>query len=557
MARLSVKYDDELKGQVFVLRGDEDYARTTKTVLELGNYSMGGYGFDLSVTVNVLRDKSAGTIAIYDNDVLLNVIDDWTAQDNARTIVLNGLDYDITHNIIARYMGNTKCSPSSSTVQTISVEDTNRSLSTLSLQTGTTQFTPNTEYSDTIILSNPHSESYNVNQPIEIRYDGELVDTVTTDDEGQIAFTINDVGANGLHNISFHFDGSTNLTTSELNVDLSVGYNVQITNYQSVAVNGNQYRVEGTVTDWFGEPHIISHDTVLLDLFNDGTKVDTRAMAYGSDGIFGNTFTIDKEFNRLQASYYNYPDTQHAYNSSVISVSYINPEGLVFSSDIPRLHQNEITTLTGIAMPPRENVPIVLTGDVNETIYTNENGEATKTIKGIGKGSKTVNAQLGSLTESITLIDYIQYWGIREESTAMDYKIRGTNKTIYSFNNYYRIIGDGSLSSSSWGETILYFPNTSVPFELIVSGLTTSIPCVITCIDTDLPTRQDNFTNPSAHSNETWKFVSSNGVLNIYRNDTLFKSMSSEDNDFPYVVFGNNTQNEFNINFTKLTLRGL
>ena len=158
MVRLSTVYDSELKEQVFKLRGDEDYARTTKTLLKLGNVTLDSFSFDLDISVDVLRDRGDSKILVYDNDILMPLYEnnvlvgesiDWSSQDTAKTLQLKGLDYDVQHNIVAKYMGNNKCSPSNSITQTITREDTYRTESILTLTNATQQFNPNASLSDT------------------------------------------------------------------------------------------------------------------------------------------------------------------------------------------------------------------------------------------------------------------------------------------------------------------------------------------------------------------------------------------------------------------------
>lgn len=562
MARLSTKYDSDLKEQVLVLRGDEGYARSTKTLLELGNASIQTDYFDLPVAVNVLRDKDNGTILIYDNDVLVYSIEDWSAQDNARTVTLTGLAFDIQHNIVARYMGNNKCSPSRSTIQTISVEDTRRTEAILTLETGTTQFNTNDSYTDTIILSNALDEEYNQNQPIEIRYDGNLITTVTTNSEGKASFTIPNVGANGLHNISFHLEATRNLTTCDLSVDLSVGYEVTITSYPKVMVKGGNYSVTANIKDYFGNLQDVENisNVKLWAISGQGISVQNFYwnMNRISNGVYSITIQITfshLDIHTISVGLWN--EDIKRYSSVNIPVTVISIYSLTITPSTPQLYKNEGNVLSIQSSSAVEGIPIQLTGAVEETVYTDSDGLATKTLIGTGRGSKTITASAGDKTASITLNDFIQYWNRTDTGTGMDYVIRGDNRTIQVLNNYYRIIGTPSLTSGHWGETILYFPNTSQPFELIMSGVTTSIPCVITCIDESLPTRKDSFTDKSAHNNEEWKFIMENDVLKIYKNNSLYKTITEQSNDFPYVVFANDTQSEFNITFTQLSLREL
>ena len=441
MARLSTKYDSDLKEQVLVLRGDEGYARSTKTLLELGNPSIRTDYFDLPVTVNVLRDKSKGTILLYDNDVLVYTIDNWTAQDNARTVTLTGLAFDIQHNIVARYMGNNKCSPSRSTIQTISVEDTRRAASILTLQTGTTQFNTNDSYTDTIILSNALDEGYNQNQPIEIRYDGNLITTVTTNNEGKASFTIPDVGANGLHNISFHLEATRNLATCDLSVDLSVGYEVTITSYPKIIVLNGNCSVTANIKDYFGNLQDVENiSNVKLWAISSGmVRNYFWDMNRISNGVY--SITIPITFNHsgihtMSVGLWN-GDVKR-YSSVDIPVTVIGVSSLTITPSTLQLYKNEGNVLsiqTG-GSSVVEGIPIQLTGAVEETVYTDSDGLATKTLIGTGKGSKTITASAGDKTASITLEDFIQYWS---PGDIHNRECQVRQCSLYDLNNYFRI----------------------------------------------------------------------------------------------------------------------
>ena len=157
-----------------MVRGDEAYARSTKTLLELGEVTTHELNFDLSVTVNVLRDRGEGSITIYDNDEPIAVTNDWNSELNSITIQLTELNYDMTHNLYAKYMGNNQCSPSNSEILEKYVENTNRGTATLTIADATTQYDPNAEnIVKTITLTSTfQDQTYVHNQNIVVEYDG-------------------------------------------------------------------------------------------------------------------------------------------------------------------------------------------------------------------------------------------------------------------------------------------------------------------------------------------------------------------------------------------------
>ena len=202
MARVSVFYDKELKERFFMVRGDEGYARSTTTELFLGERDEHLLNFDLDITVNVLRDNGEGQIVIYDNDVAVYVIDDWSSTDNNRTITLDGLTYDVTHNFYARYMGNSKCLASKSKTIGLFVENTHTAESILTITDNTVQFNPSvTNVAKTITLTNNSSESeaeiWNHYQQIEVFYDEISLGTYSTQSSNTVNVNIPNVGDSG------------------------------------------------------------------------------------------------------------------------------------------------------------------------------------------------------------------------------------------------------------------------------------------------------------------------------------------------------------------------
>ena len=152
MARISIYYDDVEKEQFFMVRGDERYARSTKTLLSIGTPSLDITSFDVSATVNVLRDTGEGQVVIYDNDDVVYVISDWDSTDDERTVLLEGLGYGQDHKFMAEYIGNDESQRSSSNIIPLWVEDTNRLSSAVSITVGQ-QFNPSTTTNVDVTLS--------------------------------------------------------------------------------------------------------------------------------------------------------------------------------------------------------------------------------------------------------------------------------------------------------------------------------------------------------------------------------------------------------------------
>lgn len=552
MARVSIYYDKDLKQQFFMIRGDERYARATKTILEIGTHTDNLYDFDLSVSVNVLRDEGDGTIVIYDNDAPLYVIDDWSSSDNARTITLEEMAYDIDHVLTAEYMGNNKCSSSISNSATINVHDTNRVTSDLTISSGT-QFNPNAELTKTITLTNTAgTTSYNEGQEIDIYYDGDFVETVTTGDNpsGQASFTISDLGDAGLHTIRAEYTSSEHLTAKTVSQNISVGYNIEYVPLSQVLVKGVATDFKVTLHDYFGSP-INNASIAMYDTYHSSpTPID--AVTTNSNGVATFTETINDVNSDNGVQHYQFLTTISSVSYSVnANITYVIPSS--FDGSVPaRLHKGESAVFSYNTHNAIEGIPVVLSGYVSETILTNNQGIASKTITGTGKTSKTITATFGSFSNSTTCDDFTQYWQPNDNHNRVYY----ANSNFMDLNNYYRI------TTSNIAVFQLPIAN-NVDYELIISGLTTSKSAYVGFVKNSSSWEDEvvidvsnlNIQTGTTHSNETWKVIRDNNTVTVYKNNNVVNTFSNQGEYNPSFVYYNTTSTNFD--FTKLTLREL
>ena len=558
MARLSTKYDSDLKEQVFVLRGDESYARTTKTLLTLGATTINTNDFSLSVTVNVLRDRDEGTIHIYDNDVLLYTINDWSSQSNARTVTLNGLAFDITHNIVARYMGNNKCNPSHSTTETINVKDTRRTESILDVGAVATQISENAEFTRTLKISNEVSEAYNEGQELEVWYEGNQITVDPTDENGETTLTIPNVGNTwGLHPVTVKFDGNEHLTSSEKEIHLMIGYDFNITEYPNFIINGEQVTIKAEILNWVGTIRTSSKYPAYLVLYNEGVEVQrlemtghtTRTTSFLPIGIEIDSFCIATIHNERE------------YDSEVIPVTCITPQELILDSTTPRLYKNESNTIQVHTVLPYKGIPVTMSFDdpyaEGTRLYTDNNGVARLGVQGKGVGSKTYTATLGRVTGSLTLEDYTQYWspaGIHNR----DYKT-GDYARIYDLNNYFRIDSD----SNNVGYLLVPI-STNKNYELNITNITSTntIEIGFGYANSATDYYRTNRSLITQFTNGEITLVKRDSSINIElkngsESETSSISFGSVSPQYIGIFIRNTGSNPIQVAFTKLTLQEL
>lgn len=457
MVRCSVKYDEELKEQVFFVRGDEDYARSTSTVLRVGDVSTDTYDFSVSIYVNVFRDKGEGSIVIYDNDEVVYVIDDWRSTDNEREITFEHMDYDTEHIFTAKYMGNKQCSPSSSNSETVYVEDTQRFQTSLAIN-GVRQFKPNEGFVKTITLSREDSSLDGVgSQDIIVYVDDVRYTTIETQYTG-ITREISFNGlSQGLHTIRAEYMGSRNLTSSNTTQTISVGYNIQAISYPSLVVAYNNYNYVAKVTDFFGNP--VSN--VAVDLYSSQSPTSIGTANTNSEGYA--TFS-----NEVYSFKFGTTIGSVSYETDIINVEHISINDITVSSAYERLYKAETNNIVVDTGNTKANVPIAVTGAVNTTIYTNSNGIATLDIVGDGtSANKSLTFKVSnSLSKSLQFDDYVQYWAVNDVHNRNYDKF---NCNVLDLVSYFRV--DAVQGN---GFVLLLPIDISKNYEIILTGVSAS-----------------------------------------------------------------------------------
>lgn len=577
MVRVSVYYDKEEKEQFFMVRGDERYARATTMLLELGNPTESTLNFNLPVTVNVLRDVGEANIVIYDNDSPIHVITDWNSENNGMTIVLNNLNYDITHNFYAIYMGNDKCSQSKSKTISYTLQNTHIGTTTLTIDDGSLQFDPNSQnITKLITITNTLDEAYNHNQNISVYYDNVLVNTLSTGMGDTVTVTLPTL-QEGLHTIKAVYSGNEHLSPRTVTQDISVGYKVTPVSYPSLIFNTQNCNFLVKINNYLNNPvpnmnvGLLTHNSVT----SNGESQET-GITNSSGEVQFYTNKVKKEFISFKAE-----KNGHSYSSNILNIPFIIPESLTISSANPRLYKNEDNLIRFITDGMHHvNIPLeVWDNGEHEVIYTDINGSATKTITGIGKGTHTIQVKYGRgtnfLQRGLQLDDYNQYWEPPSNLHNQIYYL-GT-RTIYNLNNYFRIpveAGTPHYSQGVGSAPVLISITPSLQFfsiynitdeddyELIITGLSSSKECTVRYVhdaqyNGSLMVENLNTNlNNAPHSNETWKIVRTNGTVTVYRNEIEIESYTNQEGKHPTFIIINNTTSSININFTKLTLKG-
>ena len=454
MARLSSQYDKEV-GKVLVIRGDEAYARTTDSRVKViasdrtdfNNYRCG-------ILCNVYRDRGESKITLYNDDIVINQFDwsDNTEQmyigtDNTHTAIdpdtCLELAWGVPHEIYIRYKGNNQCLPSKSKVLQI--------------------YEPlPDEFATNIVMTTTIDDT-----DIEIYLDDELKETINTGDSNVASTTLENIDA-GVHMITAMVVGSDKIHSATADKEVIVGDKVEIIQYPKPFIIGANNTILVSVKRYNDEP--ISGGTVTFNGETYTTNVDGIATIVLSNIIGGYYYA-----------------TYSGVNSNEVNIETYQPS-IVIRADNGIVSKDKNDILTVSLSNPLEGIPITLSkiyresGSVisEETLHTNNEGIATKTITGgkyseLGTGLFTYNAQsYDSEVDSIDIDDVIYAYknGVQWNSNALSVS-QGTvteninglviqGSTVNDF-PLIRFTERGIMTYSSW---ILTFQVTADTSEL-------------------------------------------------------------------------------------------
>ena len=266
MVQLAVRYDKNLKDNVFVVRDDETYVSSTKTVVTVsepyfptieGQIDYLRYRVD--VTIDVLRETGTSKVVLYDGENVLDALD-WEG-----LMLTKYYDFPIgtAHTLMAMFMGNEYCLKSRSKSFDVFVDHTAYPTQitydgSSVIKTATTfDFILNSQTAGTVhggTLAVSYTDGvHNDVQEVTVANDG----TATVDfGEGLADIT------RGLFNISAVYGGTEDFSRAVLDFQVSKFYNVYLNGYMtSVRFNnpkflvGESYILVGSIVDFFGRAY--------------------------------------------------------------------------------------------------------------------------------------------------------------------------------------------------------------------------------------------------------------------------------------------------------------
>ena len=405
MARLSSQYDKEV-GKVFVIRGDEAYARTTDSRVKVmasdrtdfNNYRVG-------LLCNVYRDRGESKITLYNGDIVVNQFD-WSDNTEQMYIGMNNthtaidpdtcleLAWGVPHEIYIRYKGNNQCLPSKSKVLQIYEPLPDEFATNITMTTSK----HNNNVTVTVELDiNGVATSGTHNTDIEIYLDDEIVETINTGDTNTASTTIENIDV-GIHTITAIVVGTDRIHSATTSTEEVIGDKITITQYPQPFIIGANNIILVSVTSFNGDA--ISGGTVTFN----GETYTTN-----SDGIATIELT-DIEDGVYHATY-------NSLDSDDITIETYTPN-IVIRVDNGIVSRDKKDTLYINLSRPLQGMPVTLTKRnretdaviSEETIYVNET--YVRTISGgnyneYGTGLVTYDVQCYNAQDHVDVDDVI------------------------------------------------------------------------------------------------------------------------------------------------------
>lgn len=458
MARLSSQYDKEV-GKVFVMRGDEAYARTTDSRVKVmasdrtdfNNYRVG-------LLCNVYRDRGESKITLYNGDIVVNQFD-WSDNTEQMYIGMNNthtaidpdtcleLAWGVPHEVYIRYKGNNQCLPSKSKVLNIFEPLPDEYATNIVIDTDIVN--NNVDITVTIDINGVATVGTH-DTDIEIYLDGEIADsehpTINTGDSNVATTTFTNL-ENGIHTISAIVVGSDKIHTATAYEEVVIGNHVEITEYPS--------------------PFIIGiPNTILVSV----KRYDDTPISGGSVSFNGETYTTDEDgiatviLTNINDGEY-YAEYNGVESNTINIVTYEPSINVTVGNGIVSIDKND--TISVALSKPISGIPVTLTKRYRSsstpisqvTLHTDSDGIATRTISGSGEGTLTYDAQAYySPVTSVDVDDVIyhhnqsgQRWGENNLKITNGSFADNTNgRTITNVNGQDPIISFIGNKGNSW-----------------------------------------------------------------------------------------------------------
>lgn len=433
MVQLNTTYDSSIHQKIFVLRGDEAYARTTDTIATLitdfDNYSTYISKCHVGLEIQVLRELGESTLHIYCDDEeiyaipwvdsgMAQVIDsDWNDKgvywEDGKLIIgkydyenhINTglfLLYDVEHTITIRYDGNKRCLGSKADPIIFTVPTPDTFATELTFNKENPRYAPYSTIDDvtlTLTCQNELTSSKMIDIYDDSTTPSTLLDTVELEQDTPLTVTLSGL-SDGLHNIRASWNGDYECYGSETTMNMSIGYKITQLEYPSVLVTGEKGRVYCFILDYFDNPWK-NKEFKLYEEINSAWHYMGKTESTDRDGqikfhnvsISSHPYALFDEDLIMSSEIM----TTEIIDVSDIQVAFSNP---ITESSLSRYGDWSIATNRITAIPIGQNNQPIQVADIPLTIKL-ESYRPTETFSGYTKSDGTYYRDLSTNTPRI------------------------------------------------------------------------------------------------------------------------------------------------------------
>ena len=436
MARLSTIYDKiydeyldkEVSKKFFMLRGDEAYARTTACELSISQFddTVIDY-YTTDVTAKVHRGIGTSYLHLYlDDDE--SPVHTWNTTPNITQYTLQDLElaYGLDHQLYLVYEGNTQCLKSKSKVEEFKYEIPAKHMTNI-IPTCNTQIDSGGDLNVSVALKIGTSTTATAlhNRPILVYVDGLYDSTITTGANSNTANGTITGLSDGKHTLRFDVERASNINQASTEVDVKVGYIVEITDYPLHFVEGLNNYVYIKVTDYDG--NAVSGKTVSF-MSKQGTTDSTGSVRLTFDSVTTGTYRAE-----CGGSYSN--------SINVSNTDIYTPKELIAETD-GLVGYGGVETVKISIQQNVPNVPIDIGQGMTGTYYTDEYGIARVPYYGTGKGRTTLAYELGDgyavayETKWLDIIDCLTHLKVGQDPETIENNV---TSLIKQYNSYLEL----------------------------------------------------------------------------------------------------------------------
>lgn len=452
MVRISTRYDKDINKKIFLVRGDESYARSTSAVMTVGNINTGDLkGLKIaSITVDLYGTLGRGSVELYDGDEpLTGYSRDIASSTHQITFTNIYLGYNATHTLWVKYTPLEKlCLPCKSSKTSINKPIPSALKVNITKSSGNTQFDGGATVSGTFSIKIGSNNAPN-DTDVKMYIDGEY-DSTLHPSSGVLSLSKSGL-SDGRHTIRFEVDDNTSYWGGVYEYDVYVGYILKIIEYPQVYTSGSM--VKASVYRHTGNP--VNQSTV--SLYRDGETATLITTATTDDGGTATFSNIE-----LGTTGYYYV----SYGGSISDTVYINVpiiENITLTAT-PSVTAKDKPTIISVSTHNSVNdipvkVSVYSTNPVEmimqQTLHT-INGTASTTYTGTGAGKLIVDAECSEVSDTINITDAYIYW--YSSTNKSDKLYWGNSSSTDSLDEYNSYIQLSSKKPSGNSAFIMYTP---------------------------------------------------------------------------------------------------